>query len=346
MNEQFQQRLSDTRGNKRGVEFFRFWYKTWGYTHTKVMVWFVTFFYMLFDAEARRRVAPYIRHRFPDAGFLAQCKHTWFIFAHQGMCLLRQEMYEEMGEEYEVIYESALAEKIRYSDHAAVLLYSHFGPWQVMMRGIGKHRNTVNIVAQPDLNSKVDKMKSFSGENDTDCIRQVSPESGSLLFLQQALENDEFVTMMGDRNFEKNYSAQGCLYAREEADILKPSDNITIYGHTMKDGSMFAALHNYLEKDYWQDHQLIYFDTLYEYHVYEIFAVFKTSANMGAGFRYHINVDFANEAEFNDHVSQCKSLAFYDTGITPVYGDKLICLSTCEYTLDNGRLVVCARRVF
>ena len=38
-------------------------------------------------------------------------------------------------------------------------------------------------------------------------------------------------------------------------------------------------------------------------------------------------------------------LSFYDTGVTPVYGDKLICLSTCEYTLDNGRLVVAAVRI-
>lgn len=148
------------------------------------------------------------------------------------------------------------------------------------------------------------------------------------------------------RNFDKEDSAWGAIYIREECDINEPSDNITIYGHTMKDGSMFADLHNYLEKDFWQEHQLIYFDTLYEYHVYEIYAVFKTSANLGEGFRYHINVDFEDEAAFNDFVSQCKSLAFYDTGITPAYGDKLICLSTCEYTLDNGRLVVCARRVF
>ena len=40
-------------------------------------------------------------------------------------------------------------------------------------------------------------------------------------------------------------------------------------------------------------------------------------------------------------------MAFYDTGITPQYGDKLICLSTCEYTLGggNGRFVVCAYRI-
>ena len=54
-----------------------------------------------------------------------------------------------------------------------------------------------------------------------------------------------------------------------------------------------------------------------------------------------------SEKEFNDFVAECKKLAYYDTGITPVYGDKLICLSTCEYThpQQNGRLVVAAYRI-
>lgn len=149
------------------------------------------------------------------------------------------------------------------------------------------------------------------------------------------------------RDFNRNYSDWGCLYAREECDVNTPSDTVTIYGHTMKDGSMFAALHNYTDKSFYEDHKLIYFDTLTEYHVYEIFSVFKTSANLGEGFRYHVMENAADEKEFNNYVAECKKLAFYDTGITPVYGDKLILLSTCEYTLgDNGRLVVAARRVF
>ena len=147
------------------------------------------------------------------------------------------------------------------------------------------------------------------------------------------------------RDFDGNDSARGSIYAREECDINEPSDNITLYGHHMADGSMFACLANYTNKSYWEENNIIFFDTLTEYHTYKIFAVFKTSANLGEGFRYHMFVDAADAKEFNDFVSQCKELAFYDTGITPVYGDKLICLSTCEYTLDNGRLVVCAVRI-
>ena len=147
------------------------------------------------------------------------------------------------------------------------------------------------------------------------------------------------------RDFDKKNSKRGSIYAREVCDINEPSDNITIFGHNMADGSMFACLSNYTSKYAWENNSLIFFDTLTEYHTYKIFAVFKTSANIGQGFSYHQFVDAENEAQFNEFVSTCKKLSFYDTGITPVYGDKLICLSTCEYTLDNGRLVVAAVRI-
>jgi len=147
------------------------------------------------------------------------------------------------------------------------------------------------------------------------------------------------------RDFDKKDSKRGSIYAKEDCDINSPSDNITIFGHNMQDGSMFACLDAYTSKRAWENNSLIFFDTLTEYHTYKIFAVFKTSANLGQGFRYHMFVDADNEQEFDEFVSTCKRLAFYDTGITPVYGDKMICLSTCEYSLDNGRLVVAAVRI-
>ena len=90
-----------------------------------------------------------------------------------------------------------------------------------------------------------------------------------------------------DHNFEGESSAWGAIYAREECDINEPSDNITLYGHHMRDGSMFACLDKYKNKQTWEDNPLIFFDTLYGYHTYKIFAVFTTSANLGEGFTYH-----------------------------------------------------------
>ena len=147
------------------------------------------------------------------------------------------------------------------------------------------------------------------------------------------------------KNFNQEYSSRGCLYVREQCDVFAPSDNITIYGHNMRDGSMFNALANYTKESYWQKNNLITFDTLYEHHTYQIFAVFNTTASVGKGFSYHLFVDAMNEDEFNEYVNTCKSLALYDTGITPEFGDKMICLSTCEYSQSNGRLVVVAVQI-
>ena len=147
------------------------------------------------------------------------------------------------------------------------------------------------------------------------------------------------------RNFNGDDSAHGCIFVGEGNDLAKPSDNVTLYGHNMMDGSMFAGLHKYANKAKWEENSLIIFNTLYEYHVYKIFAVFKTSASVDEGFRYHQFVNADSEEDFNDFIAECKELSFYDTGLTPVYGDKIICLSTCEYTLANGRLVVAAYRI-
>lgn len=147
------------------------------------------------------------------------------------------------------------------------------------------------------------------------------------------------------RNFDGDYNAHGCLFTQAGCDLSTPSDNVTIYGHHMKDGSMFAELDGYMDKTFWEEHRYVQFDTLTEHHTYEIFAVFKTTATVGEGFEYHQFIEAGSAEDFDWFIGQCKSLALYDTDITPVYGDKIICLSTCEYTQANGRLVVAAMRI-
>ena len=78
---------------------------------------------------------------------------------------------------------------------------------------------------------------------------------------------------------------------------------------------------------------------------YEIVAVFKTVAYSSAGFRYYDFVDAEDENDFNAYIAKCKELALYDTGVTAEYGDRLITLSTCEYSAQNCRLVVVAKKV-
>ena len=65
------------------------------------------------------------------------------------------------------------------------------------------------------------------------------------------------------RNFDKMWSDWGAIYANEKADINLPSDNITLYGHHIKDGSMFAGLDKFKKQAFWEDHQTFYFDTMH-----------------------------------------------------------------------------------
>ncbi len=162
--------------------------------------------------------------------------------------------------------------------------------------------------------------------------------------MQTSVENRDYYLRRDYFQEYEQYGA-GSIYAREECDVFAPSDNVTLYGHNMHDGSMFHCLLDYEKKETWEENSFIFFDTLYEYHTYRIFAVFKTTATLDEGFPYHRMENAANKEEFDEFVATCKELAFYDTGITPAYGDKLICLSTCEYTQDNGRFVVAAVRI-
>ncbi len=147
------------------------------------------------------------------------------------------------------------------------------------------------------------------------------------------------------RDFYGKKDTHGCIYVREQCDVNAPSDNLTIYGHKMRDGTMFAALEQYRKKSFWQEHPFIQFDTLTERHTYQILYVFVTESSVDAGFHYHMFVDAHSAIQYDEFIRSCEKLALYDTGLTASLGDKLITLSTCDYSLENGRLVVVAKRI-
>lgn len=146
-------------------------------------------------------------------------------------------------------------------------------------------------------------------------------------------------------SFEKAYSDYGVPYIAEHCDPIEPSDNLTIYGHHIKGGKMFGALMDYTSKDFYESHKIIRFDTLTEAAEYEVIAVFKTTVYDNTGFKYYLFANADDEQEFEAYVKECKALALYETGVDAAYGDKLITLSTCEYSAKNGRLVIVAKKL-
>lgn len=144
------------------------------------------------------------------------------------------------------------------------------------------------------------------------------------------------------KNFYKEYSHMGTPYIAEFCDITK-SDNLIIYGHHISSNKMFGELENYKKKKFYDNHKIIKFNTIYEKADYEIIAVFKTVAH--TGFEYYKFYNANSKQEFDTFIQKCKELSFYDIEETAMYGDKLITLSTCEYSNKNGRLVVVAKKI-
>lgn len=150
------------------------------------------------------------------------------------------------------------------------------------------------------------------------------------------------------RNIYKNYSSHGTPYLAEYCNI-QYSDNLIIYGHHMNDNSMFAQLDNYKKHSFYENHKYIKFYSYYNgktiEKTYEVAIAFKTVVYSDKGFKYYNYTNFSDVQELNDFIENCRKLEFYNTGIDINYGDKLITLSTCEYSQKNGRIVVVAKQI-
>ena len=143
-------------------------------------------------------------------------------------------------------------------------------------------------------------------------------------------------------SFEKTWSDYGVPYV-DASCTVGVSNNLIIYGHNMKNGTMFHDLVNYTKKDFYEAHPVICFDTVDAPGRYHVIAAFRYNTNKET-FVYNEHTDM-DEAEFAEYVENCRTRSIYDTGVTAEFGDQLITLSTCEYTYTNGRFVVVAKKI-
>lgn len=153
-----------------------------------------------------------------------------------------------------------------------------------------------------------------------------------------------------DHDFEGNYSVSGSIFLSSVADMYEPSDVITVFGHHMKDGTMFGSLKRFEDSEFLEKHDRIWMDSLEGRREFEVTNVMKIRVNVDGQedvFPYYQYSDFEDEEDFNKFVEQCNAHNIYDTGKTVEYGDKFVLLSTCEYTYGDGsgRLVVMGKEV-
>lgn len=149
------------------------------------------------------------------------------------------------------------------------------------------------------------------------------------------------------RDFNGKKSNDGCLILDTDSSLDPLTTNLIIHGHYRKTGAMFTCLHQYEDKDFYEEHKQIILHTEEKEIIYEVVAAFRSQVyrKKDTVFKFYKFFQADNQAQFDDFYKNIKKLSIYDTGVTAEFGDNFITLSTCAYHVENGRFVVVAKEV-
>ena len=111
------------------------------------------------------------------------------------------------------------------------------------------------------------------------------------------------------RDFNGEYSANGCLFLAEEC-VPGDSDNLIIYGHHMNSGKMFADLEKYKDEGFYEEHPTILFRTIWGNEQYQIFAAFTTPVYTGNDFDYYSFIKAGTVADYKKFIASVKENHF------------------------------------
>lgn len=137
-------------------------------------------------------------------------------------------------------------------------------------------------------------------------------------------------------SFDLKYSAYGVPFLDFRCNT--DSDNIILYGHNMKDGSMFATVRPYMGKEYFLEHPTVEFETLEGCKSYSVFAIASVKANDS----WYSNIDFKDREQYVAAVKRIISKSLYETNVLPEYGKQIITLSTCYGAERDDRIILLA----
>ena len=148
----------------------------------------------------------------------------------------------------------------------------------------------------------------------------------------QGRDNEEYLK----RTFEANTNKLGTLFV----DVNNPGDfsgrNTFIYGHNMKNGSMFAQLLKYKDDSFYKEHPYFYIYTPDgKVRTYEIF-----SAGVVKDTSDSYIMDYADDAAFQTYIDYIKQQSAYPTSTEVTTASKIVSLSTCTNVRDDERFLV------
>lgn len=152
----------------------------------------------------------------------------------------------------------------------------------------------------------------------------------------KSVDNDYYL----NRDFYGNDSKSGSIFMDYRNDGDFTNRHSILYGHHMRDGSMFAGLMAYKDSSFAAQNDLIFIDLPEGRTIWQVFAAYVTTTDF-----YYIITDFPDESSYLSFLKTVEGKSSYQSEIRPVASDHLLTLSTCTYEYDDARFVVHAVRV-
>ncbi len=189
------------------------------------------------------------------------------------------------------------------------------------------------------------RMTEFTGVVDFDALQKVDPNVIGWLYMKDSHIN--YPVVQGSDNstylhrlIDGKYNAAGTLFVDYRCERNFGGFNTIIYGHNMKDGSMFSDISSSRNKSFFDKHkrlELITPDA--KYHV-EPIAFIETDASSDL-YATSYSSDSAKQA-FIDTVM---AKSYYKTGNTATASDRLISMSTCVRATGDDRFIMVGKLV-
>ena len=137
--------------------------------------------------------------------------------------------------------------------------------------------------------------------------------------------------------FDGSYAISGSLFIGDGSS--PDGSNVIVYGHNMKNGTMFGGLTAYAQEDYAKAHPVFRLDTLTEEREYRVIAAFYCAAEEEEAFPYQY-VDLTHPETFAQYLEKAGERSLWPMSFQPEFGTRLALLSTCSYQGEDGRFVV------
>lgn len=196
--------------------------------------------------------------------------------------------------------------------------------------------------------AKVDP-KQFTGVVDWKALKKVNPDVQGWLYQKDTVIN--YPVVQGTDNdtylhtrFDKQWSGGGTLFmdCRMEKDFK--GFNSIIYGHHMKDGSMFRSIRGYTKEDgYYDKHKTLELATPHGNYHLVVFSAFITKATDED--TYKMTYDEAEKQAYIDRAWERSELPITRDSVDVTKNDRLVTLSTCAYDYEEARYIVMCKMV-